>query len=59
MNHNSCRSVSDSIDNNTAMTHYDFDTPIYHSDEDCEEDCELPEELSRVLQQESRFIQPH
>lgn len=46
--HESCRSTSSSIDN-----------PIYQDDGDSEEDCELPEELSRILQQELRVIQPH
>lgn len=41
------------------MAHYDFENPIYHADEDCEEDCELPEELARLLKQESKFIQPY
>lgn len=40
------------------MAHYVFDNPIYHADEDCEKDCELPEELARLLKQESRVIQP-
>lgn len=55
MNHHSCRSDSDSIDNGTAIAHYDFESPIYHADEDCE----LPEELARLLQQESKVIQPY
>lgn len=41
------------------MVRYDFDNPIYHAAEDCEEDSELPEELARLLQQESTIIQPH
>lgn len=47
--------TSDSIDNNTAMVYYDFDNPIYHADEDCE----LHEDLARLLQHESKVIQPH
>lgn len=57
MNHNSCISVLDSIDNDIAMALYDFDNSIYHADKDCEEDCELPKELAKLLQQESRVIQ--
>lgn len=41
------------------MVPYDFDNPIFHADKDCEEDCELPEELARLLQQESKVIQPY
>lgn len=41
------------------MAHYDFKNTIYHADEDCEEDCEIPEELARLLKQESKFIQPY
>lgn len=50
---------SDPIDNGTAMAHYVFDNSTYHIDEDCEEDCELPEDLARLLRQESKVIQPH
>lgn len=32
---------------------------VNHADKDCEEDCELPEELAPLLRQESKFIQPH
>lgn len=59
MNHHSCRSESDSLDNGIVMTHYDFENPIYHADEASEEDCDLPEELARLLEQESKFIQPY
>lgn len=59
MNHHSCRSDSDSLDNATAMAHYDFENPIYQADEDCEEDRELPEELARLLKQESNIIHPY
>lgn len=58
MNH-SCRSDLDSIDNKNAMADYNFESPIYQVEEDCDEDCELPEELARLLQQESKLIQPH
>lgn len=59
MNHESCRFTSVSIDNNTVMVPNDFNNPIYHTDKDYEEDCELPEELARLLWQESKVIQPH
>lgn len=53
MNHHSCRSHSNSINNGTAMAHYDFENPIYQADEDCE----ILKELARLLQQESKVIQ--
>ena len=59
MYHHSCRSDSNPLDNSTAMTHYDFENPIYHADEDGEEDFDLPEELARLLKRESLFIQPY
>ena len=37
------------------MAHYDFENPIYQA----EEDCELPDELARLLRQEEKAIQPH
>ena len=40
------------------MDHYDFDNPIYQDEEKGKEDCELPEELARLLRQEERAIQP-
>lgn len=55
MNHHSCRSNLDSIDNVNAMDNYDFENLIYHA----KEDCELPEVGSRLLHQESKVIQPY
>ena len=59
MIHQSCRSSSDSIKNNTAMIPYDLENPIDHADEDNGADCEVPEELARLLRQEEKVIQPH
>ncbi|XP_058766556.1 uncharacterized protein LOC131640166 [Vicia villosa] len=42
-------SPPDSVDNDLAMPRYDFDIPIYTAEEGDEEDCELPDELSRLL----------
>lgn len=47
------------MDNGTAMVPYGFNNPVFHANEDGEEDCELPEELARLLRQESKVIQPH
>ena len=41
------------------MPFHDFDNPIYQAEEGDEEDCELPEELTRLLRQEENVIQPH
>lgn len=59
MSHESCRFPSISTDNGIVMVPNDFDNPIFHADENYEEDCELPEELARLLRQESKVIQPH
>lgn len=50
MNHSS-RSDSDSIDHKISMADYNFENLIYQAKEDCDEDCELLEELARLLQQ--------
>ncbi|XP_058746121.1 uncharacterized protein LOC131618991 [Vicia villosa] len=52
-------SPPDSIDNDLAMPRYDFDNPIYAAEEGDEEDCELPDELARLLKQEEKVIEPH
>ena len=41
------------------MAHYDFDTPIYQAEEEAYEDCDLPEELAKLLKQEEKVIQPN
>ncbi|XP_058757655.1 uncharacterized protein LOC131630928 [Vicia villosa] len=52
-------SPPDSIDNDLAMPRHDFDNPIYAAEEGGEEDCELPDELARLLKQEEKVIEPH
>ena len=56
-----CRftSTSDLIDNNSAITVYDFENPIYQAEDEGEEDCEIPGELTRLLIQEEKAIKPH
>ncbi|KAI5425842.1 hypothetical protein KIW84_031605 [Lathyrus oleraceus] len=54
-----CDLSPDLIDNNPVTPSYDFDNPIYHAEEEGEEDCELPEELARLLKREEKVIQPH
>ena len=51
--------IPDFVDDDSAVAHYDFDEPIYQAEEEAEEDCELPEELARMLRQEEKVIQPH
>ena len=45
--------------NDSAMAFFDFENLIYQSKEEGEEDCEVPGELARLLQQDEREIQPH
>jgi hypothetical protein len=47
------------VDHNSVVNLHDLDLLINHAEEDGEEDCELPEELARLLDQEQRMIQPH
>ena len=44
-----CPSTTYSIDNDFAIMHYDFDNLIYQAEEEEYEDCDLPEELARLL----------
>ena len=45
--------------NDSAMAFCDSETIIYQAKDEGEEDCEVPGELARLLQQEERTIQPH
>ena len=56
-----CRSIStlDPIDNSYATANYDFENPINQAEDEGEEDCEISWELSRLLMQEEKAIQPH
>lgn len=55
----SCRSINELIENNDCIILYDFEFPINHTKEDCEYYCELPEEITRMLEHESRVIHQH
>ncbi|XP_058788384.1 uncharacterized protein LOC131662585 [Vicia villosa] len=44
----------DAVDNDLFMPRYDFNNPIYTAEEGDEEDCELPDELTRLLKQEEK-----
>lgn len=58
-----CRSnptfILDPLEDDSSMAFCDFDHPIYQVEDESEENCELPEELARLLRQEERVIQPH
>ena len=41
------------------MAFCDSENIIYQAEDEGEEDCEVPGELARMLQQEERTIQPH
>ena len=45
--------------NDTAMAFCNSENLIYQAEDKDEEDCEVPRELARLLQQEERTIQPH
>ena len=36
------------------MARFDFENPIFQAEEEGDEDCELPEELTRLLKQEEK-----
>ena len=39
----------DYIDNDSVIAHHDFGNPIYQAEDEGEENCEVPGELSRLL----------
>src|SRR3954465_1831578 len=58
--HNKCRFTFtlDPDDNDSAIASHDFENPIYQNEDESEEDCEVPRELARLLEQEEKTIQP-
>ena len=52
-------STLDPTDNDSAITIYDFESPINQAEDEGGNDCEVPGELARLLLQEERAIQPH
>ena len=50
-------STPDPIDNSSAIASYDFKNTVNQAEDEGEDDCEVPGELSRLLQQEERAIQ--
>ena len=59
ISNNRSTSTLDPIDKGSAISSYNFENPIYQAEDEGEEDCEVPGELARLLQQEERAIQPH
>src|SRR3954469_16372361 len=59
--HNKCRFTFtlDPVDNDSVIANHDFENPIYQTEDESEEDCEVPRELARLLEQEEKTIQPH
>src|SRR3954465_3656682 len=53
-----CRSLSNTTDNNTTETQYKLEALANRSEEGDEEDDELPEELSRLMDKESKSMLP-
>ena len=45
--------------NDTAIAFSDSEDLVYQAEYEGEEDCKVPEELARLLQQEERVILPH
>ena len=45
--------------NDSAMDFCNSKNLVYQAEDKGEEDCEVPRELSRLLKQEERTIQPH
>src|SRR3954467_13451745 len=48
----------DPVNNDSAIARHDFECPIYQTEDESEEDCEVPRELARLLEQEDKAIQP-
>ncbi|GAU40821.1 hypothetical protein TSUD_398050, partial [Trifolium subterraneum] len=53
------KSTNISIETNTVIIPIDFEFPINQAEEGDEDNCELPEGLARLLEQEEKEIQPH
>ena len=43
----------------STITDYDFEFPINQAEDEGGEDCDIPGELTRLLLQEEKAIQPH
>ena len=46
------------MESSSTLIPCNFELTIYHANEECDEDWECPEELTRLLEHESRAIQP-
>lgn len=54
-----CRIINKPIEFDEPTTSYNFELPIYQAKEDSEEDCDISEEMARLLEHESKALQPH
>lgn len=54
-----CRIINKLVEFNDPTTSYNFEFPIYQAEEECEEDCDIPKEMERFLEHESKALQPH
>ena len=53
------QSTLDLTGNDSATANYDFENPINLTEDEGEDDCEVPGELARLLLHEEMAIQPH
>lgn len=55
----SCKIINEPVELNNTTSPYNFELPINQDKEKCEDNCDLPEELARLLEHEPKVIQPH
>lgn len=53
------RISNEPVESSNLMIPYNFELPIYQDEEEGEDDFDLHDELSRLLEHESKSIQPH
>ncbi|XP_050897366.1 uncharacterized protein LOC127104210 [Lathyrus oleraceus] len=63
-NHNRALHISvkindNPVESNDSLPSHNFDSPIYQVEEEGEKDCYIPDELARLLEHESKALQPH
>ncbi|KAI5415991.1 hypothetical protein KIW84_041145 [Lathyrus oleraceus] len=51
--------INKPVEFDDPTTSYNFELPIYQTEEDSEEGCDFLEELERMLEHESKALQPH
>ena len=53
-----CKIIDKSVESNDSSPSHTFEFPIYQAEEEGEEDCDIPDELARLLEHESKALQP-